>query len=150
MNTALISSLLEMKTFFTHSHTLIRETLKSSWFEAVSFISALWLQLYWLEDADPPNIALRSESSHYLFMLFTHILNHNTCIPILICLPPVVPNGSEADLSNYSTSLNIKLQYCATSLQDTNQFTANSGLKEQSPCLFVSLFYTDIIYSQYL
>lgn len=74
-------------------------------------------------------------------MVFTHIHNHNTCIHILIYLPPIVPSDSEDDLSNRVTSLNIHVQYIASRLQDTNLFTANCGLKQQSP---LPLCFTEI------
>lgn len=57
--------------------------------------------------------------SHYLFMTFTYISNYNTCIHIIIYLLPVVPNDSEADLSNCVTSLNIHVQYIVSGLWDT-------------------------------
>lgn len=56
---------------------------------------------------------------HYLFMTFTYISNYNTCIHILIYPLPVVPNDSEADLSNCVTSLNIHVQYIVSRLWDT-------------------------------
>lgn len=43
----------------------------------------------------------------------------NTCIHILTYLLPVVPNDSEADLSNCVTSLNIHVQYIVSRLWDT-------------------------------
>lgn len=101
---------------------------------------------YWQEDADPPNIALGSESSHYLFMVFTYISNHNIFIRIFIYLPPIVSNDSEANLSNCVINLNINVQYIARRLHDTNQFAANCGLRQQSPLSLC--FYKDMIYFQ--
>lgn len=74
------------------------------------------ITVYWQEDAAPPNIARGSESSHYLFMIFTYIPHHNTCIHILIYPPPIVPNDSEADLSNCVINLHIIVPYTAQGL----------------------------------
>lgn len=99
---------------------------------------------YWQEDADPPNITLGAESSHYVFMVFTYIPNHNIFIHIFIYLPPIVSNESVANLSN-CINLNINVWYIALRLHDTNQFTANCGLKQRSPLSLC--FYKDMIYS---